>query len=51
MIQKLILKFVCLLSCSLLMSVHVLAEVVWASDQLEIVVDLLSDRLPEMLAR
>ena len=36
MIQKLILKFVCLLSCSLLMSVHVLAEVVWVSDQFEI---------------
>jgi len=36
MIKKLILKFVCLLSCGLLMSVHVLAEVVWVSDQFEI---------------
>ena len=36
MINKLILKFVCLLSCGLLISVHVLAEVVWVSDQFEI---------------
>ena len=36
MIKRLILQFLCLLGCGLLISMHALAEVVWVSDQFEI---------------